>query len=120
VASKPSPLTLALALILNPNPNPKPNPNPDPNPNPNPTNTNTNPNPNLNCEQVAKGEARVAAAEAETYKSANLSWGKHIAKNQAMVEAAVEVLAVSADQAAAHREIQGRNREILGDTGTIS
>jgi len=69
---------------------------------------------------VAKGEARVAAAEAETYKSANLSWGKHIAKNQAMVEAAVEVLAVSADQAAAHREIQGRNREIHGDTGTIS
>ena len=104
---------------------------------------------------MAKGEARVAAAEAETYKSANLSWyseiwgrfrgdawetasgadlscltlaraltrvrtrtlirGKHIAKNESMVEACVEVLGASSDQAAAHREIQGdigRYREI--------
>ena len=59
----------------------------------------------------------MAAAEAETYRSANLSWGKHIAKNEAMVEAAVEVLGTSADQAAASREKQGRYREIHGDTG---
>ena len=50
---------------------------------------------------VVKGEARVAAAEAETYRGANLSWGRNVAKNEAMVVAAVQVLVSTADQAAA-------------------
>ena len=62
---------------------------------------------------MAKGEARVAAAEAETYRSANLSWGKHIKKNEAMVEAAVEVLGVSADQAAATSRSLTLRAEVL-------
>ena len=62
---------------------------------------------------MVKGEARVAAAEAETHRGANLSWGKNVAKNEAMTASAVQVLVTSADQAAADSHKLALRAELL-------